>query len=987
VEKVTVANCKDLIVALVEKFKQSPLPVGDPSLPGTKLFYVAKLASILDWNTEEEIVDGGFVEEFEGYLTEQLANVAAKKKATTTLKTRLQSLARSVSRNAKMVLNLVRGTPCTDGKQIQLDPNHPFYHSLSVGEWLVCLKAVTCHEAWHCLWTDFKAYADFQIKNKDMPRIVVQTIENALEDGRIEKAGVNDRPGMMKNIQLANELAWKIKTASGQPIQDLLTSLVSRCVCGKDLQGLSDPEVIGLLDKVQPWINAGVNSKTTAECMKYAQYILEEFRPFIKDHMPEAQAITVVIVLGAKSGSVPENNSPSQSPGGGTLVAYVVPSKPEEPNDSKEDSQQPQKGQSGQGSSSASKEGSPSKEDAKGSDQSESGSEYGQGDTPNDGDQSAEGEDSGESKADSNDGVQEQVEQGSKGSEPENNGSEGMEGDTGSTSSSGGDPEGEEDKCADSTSSSEDVNGDEAEAKTDGSGSKSDTAADEEAQADGAGSSKSGGSSNEDEEGTEETGNAKGSSENGEEDEASESGNGSGGKGADEDSEDEGESNSTGGQNDDAEDAEAESEDDNSDDEAEPDDDASITLEIIPGDEPSGQNNLIDEYDEPKDDGGPSDEDSEESADGSSSGIDGSESPESGDASNTYGSSDSEEALPDTPLDGGCDFDNLVREHEEEANRLLREQERLDKRAELAKEEDVDVEGLVRTMKFPGIHDGVTFMTETWDKNPALFRSDVASTKVAQAQFRKVLKPLLKQRFEAPRKRKSGKLVSKKLWRLPALLDAEIFETRRQPSQRFDVVVEILVDCSGSMGCRIPTKNGDVLKDETARKAATALAVVLQELGVMFAVTGFTADFHRGRDVVHCPMVTFGQKDLTGISAIEGRSSNRDGYSIRVAAEELKRRPETVKILMVLSDGWPIACGYSGGQVKSDGCLDTAQAVRQAKKDGLEVVGLYFGPNDENAMQVVNAIYGEDVIAVTDMTYLDGQMGRILKRKLRKYVA
>lgn len=53
---------------------------------------------------------------------------------------------------------------------------------------------------------------------------------------------------------------------------------------------------------------------------------------------------------------------------------------------------------------------------------------------------------------------------------------------------------------------------------------------------------------------------------------------------------------------------------------------------------------------------------------------------------------------------------------------------------------------------------------------------------------------------------------------------------------------------------------------------------------------------------------------MTDISA---RCCNRDGMALRYVAEQLSKRPEQEKILMLVSDGQPSDSGYCGQEAKS----------------------------------------------------------------------
>src|SRR5699024_12645561 len=103
------------------------------------------------------------------------------------------------------------------------------------------------------------------------------------------------------------------------------------------------------------------------------------------------------------------------------------------------------------------------------------------------------------------------------------------------------------------------------------------------------------------------------------------------------------------------------------------------------------------------------------------------------------------------------------------------------------------------------------------------------------------------------------------------------------------------------------------------------------------------------------------------IMQLEAEEDNRDGFSIRLAAEKLLKRREKNKFLLVLSDGEPAAMNYN-----QNGIVDTSVAVAEARKKGLEVVGMFLadgeiGEQDEALMQ---NIYGKSHVMVRDIAEL-----------------
>ena len=63
---------------------------------------------------------------------------------------------------------------------------------------------------------------------------------------------------------------------------------------------------------------------------------------------------------------------------------------------------------------------------------------------------------------------------------------------------------------------------------------------------------------------------------------------------------------------------------------------------------------------------------------------------------------------------------------------------------------------------------------------------------------------------------------------------------------------------------------------------------------------------------------SFDRDDKYRMMDISARNNNRDGAALRFVAEQLSKRPETVKILILVSDGEPADSGYYGSEAEED---------------------------------------------------------------------
>ncbi len=116
---------------------------------------------------------------------------------------------------------------------------------------------------------------------------------------------------------------------------------------------------------------------------------------------------------------------------------------------------------------------------------------------------------------------------------------------------------------------------------------------------------------------------------------------------------------------------------------------------------------------------------------------------------------------------------------------------------------------------------------------------------------------------------------------------------------------------------------------------------------------------------------------------LEPEEDNRDGYSIRVAAMELEKRREKNRFLLVFSDGEPAAADYD-----QNGIVDTHLAVSEARKKGIEVIGLFLadGGIEESEEMTMKNIYGKERLIIPSVAELPEQFTPLLKKLLLKTI-
>ena len=233
---------------------------------------------------------------------------------------------------------------------------------------------------------------------------------------------------------------------------------------------------------------------------------------------------------------------------------------------------------------------------------------------------------------------------------------------------------------------------------------------------------------------------------------------------------------------------------------------------------------------------------------------------------------------------------------------------------------------------------------------------------------------------------RSGRLHAANLSRL-AVGDARVF-SRKHESTSKDVAVELVVDCSGSMGGS---------KIHTACQAAYALSSVLDRLQIKNEVIGFTtkdignAYYDIGKvssdtgvrfsrmEGLYMPILK-GYDERIQSSNVKERfgwlpntnilRSNVDGECVEIAARRLMARKEAGKIMIVLSDGYPAAAGSRG---------DLEQHLKRTVEDigrsGVKVVGIGIESD------AVKKFYPKSIV-LNNVTQLPGAVIKELRHLL-----
>lgn len=222
-----------------------------------------------------------------------------------------------------------------------------------------------------------------------------------------------------------------------------------------------------------------------------------------------------------------------------------------------------------------------------------------------------------------------------------------------------------------------------------------------------------------------------------------------------------------------------------------------------------------------------------------------------------------------------------------------------------------------------------------------------------------------------------GNILPKELWKPGRCREFKLFQ-KEIPKDHTDFVVDLLIDASGSQSSR---------RSKVALQAYMISEALIQA-GIFVRVNSFCTfwDYtilRRFREYEE------GREANERIFEYMASSNNRDGLAIRAVVDGLIRRPEANKILIVLSDAKPndqiigrpgtLNQDSYGGETA---IKDTALEVRKARKQGVLVLGVFAGREEE--LEAEKRIFGNDFAYIRDITNFSVTVGRYLKKQLEE---
>ncbi len=223
---------------------------------------------------------------------------------------------------------------------------------------------------------------------------------------------------------------------------------------------------------------------------------------------------------------------------------------------------------------------------------------------------------------------------------------------------------------------------------------------------------------------------------------------------------------------------------------------------------------------------------------------------------------------------------------------------------------------------------------------------------------------------------RQGHVDSRRVWRMPVLLDGKVF-LRSEEESTPGFTVDLLLDGSASrLHCQ-----------ETIAAQGYILAKALTNCNIPVRVSSFCS--LRGYTVLRILKDYSEKNGEQKIFHYFAAGWNRDGLALRMAGELLRFAPRDKHLLILLTDASPddshkvpptgkipLSRDYDGDL----GVQDTAEEVRALRRLGIRVAAVFMGQpaNLPNAQK----IYDRDLAPIRKMDQLSAAAGKLIQQEI-----
>lgn len=196
--------------------------------------------------------------------------------------------------------------------------------------------------------------------------------------------------------------------------------------------------------------------------------------------------------------------------------------------------------------------------------------------------------------------------------------------------------------------------------------------------------------------------------------------------------------------------------------------------------------------------------------------------------------------------------------------------------------------------------------------------------------------------------------------------DASFFAKKNQPGEMPDMAIVICMDESGSMRGR---------KLELSKKTAILVEYFAHELNIPNMIVGHNASNGTVRLNIYSSFTsTVTKKERYSLASMDTSGCNRDGCVIRLCADLLAKRPERIKLMIVISDGAPNDSGYRGYEAQED----IRKVVAEYRRKGM----LIYGAAIDDDKEIIEKLYGQGFLSIQNLNNLPRTLIRLIQRHM-----
>ncbi|MBO6016697.1 MAG: hypothetical protein J6P42_01560, partial [Oscillospiraceae bacterium] len=262
-------------------------------------------------------------------------------------------------------------------------------------------------------------------------------------------------------------------------------------------------------------------------------------------------------------------------------------------------------------------------------------------------------------------------------------------------------------------------------------------------------------------------------------------------------------------------------------------------------------------------------------------------------------------------------------------------------------------------------------------RNRAAFHEHEAQNRIAIARLvEKIQNSVLLYLQPDSVRADAGELEAGRTWRALDLGDRDVFR-RKENSNAGDLSVDILLDASTSQKGRLESISGQAY---CISEALTRCSIPCRVMGFC-SMTGYTI-VRIFRD--------YRETNRNGqVFEYVSNGCNRDGLAVRVVHRMMNESACDHRLLIILSDVKPQDIvrvlqdeeGEYASYEKEIGIRDTAYEVRRARADGIAVICVFTG--DDEDLPAAKTVYGRDFARIRSVDQLADTVGLLIQNQIK----